>query len=178
MSKTVQFSKAVIPSFTRSTTGGTAKVVASFTKPPCEAMEWGEPSDWGKSCNLVGELKSSIVDLEPYDSDLAKFRFELRPAPAVYGFSLLRVQVKKGKTANKNPTFRTELHFSIDFTDPKGAEFLERYILSVGESRITVTYEPEAKQGELPGVEAKEPAQGKLEELVEDVRKKRSGKDD
>lgn len=173
MPQKLQFSKAIIESFGRKATGGTAKISCSFTKTVCSAMEWGDPQDWGKSANLIGELKSSMVEFTPNHSDLQKFAFELKPAAAVYGFNLVRVQVKKGKGATKNPTFRTELHFAIDFTDPEGAAFLEKFLLSAGECSLKVTYEEVAKQETLPGTTDADSKQGQLEGMVDDIAKKR-----
>lgn len=175
MPQKLQFTKAVIVSFDRKSTGGTAKISCSFTKPVCAAMEWGDPQDWQKSANLIGELASSLVEFIPNHSDLSKFAFDLKPAECVYAFNLARVQVKKGKGAKTSVSYRTELHFAIDFTDPKGAEFLERYMLTVPDSTLKVTYTEEAKQETLPGVET-DSKQGELEGMVKETAKK-IGKD-
>lgn len=171
MPQKLQFSKALISSFGRTASGGTAKIGCSLTKTVCTAMEWGDAQDWQKSANLVGELKSSVVEFIPNHSDLVKFSFELKPAAAVYGFNLVRVQVKKGKSATKTPTYRTELHFSIDFTDPEGCAYLEKFQLSAGECQVKVTYELEAQQETLPGVET-DSKQGELEGMVKETAKK------
>ncbi len=174
MSEKISFTKAVIESFSRTRTGGVAKISCSPTKSVGETMEWGEPVDWQKSANLIGELASSEVEFRPNHSDLEKFKFDLKPTGAIYGFHTLRKEVKKGKGAKTTKSFRTELHFSIDFTDPEGAGFLEKYQLSVGESTLRVTYEKEAKQETLPGATAEDTKQGKLEGMVDDIAKRRA----
>jgi hypothetical protein len=90
----------------------------------------------------------------PGKSELQKHAFQLEGAGKVRNFEFVRVQVKKGKSAAKSPTFRTELHCAIDFTDAnRGGAKLEAYMQSVDESSMKVTYEKVAEQEELPGVE-------------------------
>lgn len=175
MSQKISFTKAVIVSVFRTATGGVAKISCSPTKSVGEAMGWGDPPEWQKGANLIGELKSSVVEFKPNHSDLEKFAFDLKPTQAVYAFHTARIQVKKGKGAKTSKTYRTELNFSIDFTDPEGAGFCEKYQLSVGESTIRVTFEEEATQDTLPGVE--DDKQGRLEGMVQDIASKRAGKD-
>jgi hypothetical protein len=147
------FSKVVVQSFTRKPASGTVKISCAPSKAVAKAMGWGEVPDWQKSSAPAGKLDASIVEFVPSKSEVGKFAFEFKGSATVRDFQFIRVQVKKGKTAAKAPTFRTELHCAIDFTDANGGKHLEAYMQSVDESSIRVTYEKEPEQDELPGVE-------------------------
>lgn len=103
MSKTLKFSKVSILSVSRTASGGTIKCSGALNKSVTDTMKWGETPDWQKGADLIGELTTEIIEFDPNDGEMAKQRFELKPAVLVYGFSLQRKQVKKGKSANKNP---------------------------------------------------------------------------
>lgn len=168
MSLKLSFTKVNLLSFSRKPAAGSAKFSAAATKKVSDAMGWSEFGDTFKSVQPTGMLAASLVELTPTDDKLAKQALELN-ASTVRDFELVRVQVKKGKTANKNPTFKTELHFVVDFSDPNGARKLETYMLSAGESILKVTYE---KQAELE-LEPTEP-----EPLTEEQKKRAAGKDE
>lgn len=172
MSEKISFSKAVIESVNRKSGGGTVKISCVPTETVGEIMKWGDPPEWQTGANLIGELNSSIVEFKPTHSDLEKLGFELRPAELVYGFHTVRKQIKKGKGAKTSITWKTELHFSVDFTDPEGAGFCEKFMLAVNACTVRVTYTPEAVQETIPGMQDEK--QGKLEGMVEDIAKKRA----
>lgn len=149
MAQTLTFSKVVIKKFDRDPAGGTVTISASPTKTVAKAMKWEELPGWQKSGMAVGKLAATSVEFIPVLNDLAKHQFELATV-AVRDFEFVRIEIKKGKGANKSKAFRTELHCKIDFNDQNGAKKLESYFQSVPESSMKVTYEKEAEQDELP----------------------------
>lgn len=149
MSLKLNFSKVQLLSFSRKPSEGTIKVSCAPTKTVSKALGWDEVPEWQKSACPVGGLAASIVEFTPANSDQAKHAIEIT-ASSVRDFEFVRVQVKKGKTANKAPTYKLELHCAIDFSDPAGAKKLEAYMQTIGESTMRVTYERAAEQTEIP----------------------------
>lgn len=145
MALKLTFTKVQLLQFVRKPAGGTLKVSCALTKPVMRALAWGEFPEWEKSASPHGSLSASVCEFIPAHSDLAKHAVELSTF-LVRDFELLRVQVKNGKSAQKAPTFKTELHCSIDFQDENGARKLEGYMQFVPTGSMRVTYEPKAEQ--------------------------------
>ena len=163
----LNLTKSNLISFTRKPTGGHAKFSSAPTAHISNAMGWTEFGETYKSISATGMLAASSSEFEPKEPDLAKHAFELVPVSTVRDFELIRIQIKKGKSASKNPKFRKELHYVIDFIDPKGAEKLERAIQCGGTDwTLKVSYEPEAVQEEMP-LEDKQ-------EVLTDIQKRRA----
>jgi len=156
MSLKLTFSKVSILSFSRKPESGCIKLSCAPSKPVLKRMGWADFPEQFKSGQPEGKLAASLIEFTPSDSTRSKFAFDLSPAGAVRDFEFVRTQIKQGKSANKAPSYRTELHCSVDFTDEQGARKLEAYMQTVLESSMTVTYEPEAKQAELDGLELSE----------------------
>lgn len=144
MPQKLSFSKVTLLSFNRKVEHGTARFSAAPTKAVSKAMDWSDLPDSYKSAQPTGMLAASLAELTPSDSALAKHALELSVS-TVRDFEFVKIQVKKGKTATKAPTFRTELHFAVDFIDPNGARKLEAYMQVAGESTLRVTYEKQAE---------------------------------
>lgn len=166
MSLKLTFTKVSILSFSRKPESGCIKLSCAPSVAIAKALSWGEtdakgnftPADfpqWQKSATPTGQLAASICEFTPKHADQAKHAIELKTS-SVRGFELIRTQIKNGKTAKKSPAFKTELHFAIDFTDESGARMLEAYIQIVPESTLKVSYERQAEQQELDGVEQTE----------------------
>jgi hypothetical protein len=149
MSLKLTFSKVAILSVYRTPGAGTVKVSCAPTKTVAKAMGWDDFPEWQKKGSPAGKLDASLVEFTPANADQGKFAFDLATT-LVNGFEFVRKQVKKGQAAKKAPTFKTELHCSIDFSDATGAKKLEAYMSTVLESSMRVTYEPEPEQSELP----------------------------
>ncbi len=156
MSLKLTFSKVSILSFSRTPAQGTIKLSCAPSKLVLKRMAWADFPEQFKSGRPDGKLSASVITFTPSDSTRSKNSFDLNPAGAVYSFEFVRTQVKKGKNANKTPSYRLELHCSVDFTDEAGAQKLEQYMHSVAESTMQVTYEPEPVQQEFEGVELTE----------------------
>ena len=140
----LSFSKVALVNFSRKAEHGMARFSAVPTKTVAKAMGWGDFPDWCKSSQPAGTLTASIAELIPAQDELKKQAIELS-ITTVRDFEIIKTQVKKGKTANKAPSFKTELHFAVDFTDPNGARKLEAYMQAAGESTLRVTYEKQAE---------------------------------
>lgn len=168
----IGFTKVLLLSFNRKATGGTAKFAAALTKNVIEAMGWDEAPDWQKQSTPEGKLIASMVQLTPKHSDLARHALELE-STLVDGFQIVRKEAK-GKGAKKTGSVRTELHFTVHFSDNTGARKLEQYILTVNtDAGLTVTYEKEAEQTTIEEVVG-DSKQGELEEMVKEVGGKRT----
>lgn len=156
MSLKLTFSKVSILSFSRKAESGCIKLSCAPSKPVLKRMGWADFPEAFKSGQPEGKLAASLIEFTPSDSTQSKHAFDLSPAGMVRDFEFVRTQIKKGKSANKSPSYRTELHCSVDFTDEQGARKLEQYMSAVMDSTMLVTYEPEAKQAELDGMEQSE----------------------
>ena len=170
MSLKLTFSKVAILSFSRKPESGTVKISCAPSKPVIKRMGWADFPEAFKSGQPEGKLAATICEFTPSDSTQSKFAFELITL-AVRDFEFVRIQIKKGKSANKAPSYRTELHCSVDFNDQTGAFKLEKYMSTVAESSMTVTYDPEAVQEDLPLSDDK---QGELD----DARRKATAKEE
>ena len=155
MSLKLTFSKVSILSFSRKPESGTVKLSCAPSKPVLKRMGWADFPEAFKSGQPEGKLAATICEFTPSDSTQSKFAFELITL-AVRDFEFVRTQIKKGKSATKSPSYRTELHCSVDFNDMAGAKKLEQYMASVIDSSMVVTYDPEPKQQELDGMEQTE----------------------
>jgi hypothetical protein len=144
MPSKITFSSAILRSFSRKPTGGTANFSASVTNEVREALGWTEIPDCLTGATPEGDLAATSVDLVPTDKELTMHRVGL-DVSRVHKFEITRLELegKKGKG------YRLELRFQVDFTDTKGAQKLERYMLTLGEGKgkLTVSY---TKQETLP----------------------------
>ncbi len=171
MAQKLTFTKVSLLSCLRKPTGGVAKFSAALTKTVIGKMEWGDFPDWQKTGTPAGRLAASVVELTPKDEILAKHAIELATT-LVDSFEIARIE-SKGKTAKKTKSSHTDLTFSVHFSDQAGARKLEAYMQTCGESTLTVTYEKEAEQEELPGTGDAE-ATGELQEAVQDAKRRRA----
>ncbi len=172
MSLKLTFSKVAVLSFSRTPESGTIKLSCAPSKPVLKRMGWSDFPETFKSGQPEGKLAATICEFTPSDSTQSKHAFELI-ALAVRNFEFVRIQVKKGKSANKAPSYRTELHCSVDFNDQEGARKLEDYMRKVIDSSMTVTYDPEPVQAEMD-LKPEDDKQGELD----GVRKKATSKDE
>ncbi len=168
----LNFTKVVLLSFGRKGTEGSAKFSASLTKHVIERMGWGEAPDWQKESTPAGRLAATQVDLEPKQSELAKFATSIE-SNGVDGFQIIRKEAT-GKSAKKTKSVKTELHFTVHFKDPNGCKNLEQYMLSANnDSSMVVVYEKEPEQAEIESGDDVD-ASAELVEQVEEIRRKRS----
>ena len=91
-------------------------------------------------------MHASSFILKPNESGLAKHKLEMDNVQSVTNFEAIRYEVegKKGKG------FRHEIHFKVKFAGKDACRDLERYMLTIGEGKasLTVSY---VKQQELAG---------------------------
>lgn len=157
MSLKLNFTKTSLLSFTRNQSGGSAKFSSAPSAHVIKRMGWSEPPEWQKSACAGALLKTSTFELVPGQGDLAKHAVELAGVNVIRDFEFVKKQVKKGKGAAKAPTWKTELHYSVDYDDPSGARKLEAYFqCGASDGTLTVTYEPVAEQDALPLDDAQE----------------------
>jgi hypothetical protein len=149
MSLKLTFSKVSILSVSRKPESGTVKLSCAPSKQVLKRMGWADFPEAYKTGQPEGKLAATICEFTPSDSTQSKFAFELITL-AVRDFEFVRTQIKKGKSANKAPSYRLELHCAVDFNDQAGAGKVEKYMSTVMESSMTVTYDPEAVQEDLP----------------------------
>ena len=76
-------------------------------------------------------------------------------------FETVRLEIEGTKSGKGH---RTELRLTVWYTDAKGARLLEEYIQTAGKSSLSVSYEKQAQQADLPGVEKDDDAQGSLDD--------------
>ncbi len=151
----LEFKRVLILSFSRKATEGTMKCSAALTAAVIKAMAWGDVPAWQKSSTPAGKLSASQVALDPKEPALAKHAMIL-DTTLVDGFEIVRTEAK-GKTAKKTKSFKTELLFSVHFSDVAGAKKLEAYMQTANaDSSMVVTFEKEPEQDSLPGTEETE----------------------
>ena len=148
MADRLTFPMAELLSFKRTPDGGTAQFSSSITKAVASAMEWADIPECFTGGDLEGELAASTVELTPKDESLKRFAISL-DTKLVYKFETVRRELE-GKQGKGH---RTELRFKVDFTDIKGARKLEEFMLTAGKCSVTVSYQKQARQGDLPGTE-------------------------
>lgn len=171
----------------KSPTAGKAKFTGSLTVALARAMGWGgmvEDKDgkssfqfefpmWQKQGTPIGKLLATQIDLEP-KSGIAVGKSMTLETTLIDGFDIIRTEVK-GKTAKKTRATKTDLTFSVHFSDNNGLGKLEKYFLTSNvDSSMLVVYEREPEQEELPGTQAGEEAgQAELEDLVQETARRR-----
>lgn len=158
MAETITFTNAQLLSFSRKPEGGTARFSASLTDKVSSAMGWADIPECLTGAKLDGELTASTATLAPNEKELRKHQTELEIS-RVGHFETIRLELER----SKGKGHRTELRFSVIFSDANGARKLEQYITSCGKSRVTVSYTKAAEQEELP-MATEEQRQAVLEE--------------
>ncbi len=148
----ILFRGAVIDSvkFWSADGGKTAEidVIADWTAPVCEAMDWGEkPSPgFGKS-DMSGSLQGINAILTPSKGELKSYELDLT-INKISNFKYVPKLDKEGNVKSE------ELHFKI-FSGMEGVGgLLEGYLERLGDApaRLKVVIQEEAQQ-ELPGTE-------------------------
>lgn len=172
MPQKLTFVKVALQSFTRKPTGGKAFFEGPLSKGVISAMGWDDFPEWQKTASPAGKLIASVVELTPKQSELAKHAIELK-AGLVDGFEIKRIEAD-GKSGKKVKAKKTVITFAVHFTDIEGAQKLEQYMQTCGESSLLVTYELEPEQENLPGTDDGEAVQEELKELVQDVGRRRA----
>lgn len=144
MSDTLSFTSVVLKKFSRSSKGGTAEFSSSMNNRVCQAMGWGIGAG-NTSAGLEGELHATSLVLTPKEPGLAKHKLEL-DIQSVREFQAVRYEVegKKGKG------FRYEIHYKVKFASKDACRDLERYMLTMGEGKATMSVSY-VKQQELTG---------------------------
>ena len=145
MADRLQFPTAELLKFSRKKEGGTAQFSSSITKAVMQTMEWTEIPDCATGCTLDGELAASVLQLVPKDEALRRNACDL-DINKVDSFVTVRRELEgKGH--------RTELRFTVHFQDIKGARKLEEFLMTAGKCSVTISYQKQAKQADLPGTE-------------------------
>ncbi len=157
MSEKLTFTGVELLGFSRDSEGGKAKFSSSLTSAVIKKMGWGEIPEFVTGTSLEGELAAISVELVPKEQELQRHQIQL-DTRQVSKFLTVRLELeeKKGKG------HRTELRFTVTFQDPKGARKLEEYMLTCRKSTLIVSYEKQAQQADLPGVELKDDGQQEI----------------
>lgn len=156
----LSFSGLTLKSFTRDKKGGKASFSANLSAPVAKKMGWGETPEWETSGNPEGALAGLKMTLGMSGTITDRWEIAI-DISTVDGFQWVRKELKGKRGKGK----RLELHFNVKFMDEKGCQFLEEYMLTVPESKgtMTVTHNPAAIQPTLPGAGDNE-KQGTLDE--------------
>jgi hypothetical protein len=149
MADRLQFPTAELLKFSRKKEGGTAQFSSSITKAVMQTMEWTEIPDCATGCTLDGELAASNLTLTPKDEALKRFACDL-DVNLVNSF----VTVRRELEGKQGKGHRTELRFIAHFQDIEGARKLEEFLMTANKCSVTISYQKQAKQVYLPGVEA------------------------
>lgn len=144
MAEKIIFTGVQLLSFGRKPEGGTAKFSAAFSEKVSEAMGWEDIPECLTGGKLEGELRATSATLAPNEKELQKHEMDL-DISHVGSFETVRLKLER----SKGKGHRTELRFSVSFSDPNGARKLEQYITSCGKSRLTVAYTKQAEQEEM-----------------------------
>lgn len=141
------FTDCTLRGFGRTTKGAHADFTAKLTIAVSKALEWdGDLPTCFRTAKPDGELTASSVALTPDQKDMVKHAVSLGVA-RVNGFEIVRRELEN----QRGKGFRLELRFSVEFQEDGGCAALERYMLTLGESkgRLAVGYTRTAKQGSL-----------------------------
>lgn len=157
MADKLKFTTVTLISFSRKASGGKALFATAITDAIAKAMGWTDIPECATSASLEGELSATEVELVPKDTALARHAMTLDTSK-VGKFELVRKEIE-GK---KNKGHRQELQFSVWFPDVRGARKLEEYMLTAGKSTMSISYEKQAQQDNLPGTEPADDKQGKI----------------
>ena len=148
MADRLQFPTAELLKFSKKKEGGTAQFSSSITKAVMQTMEWTEIPECATGCTLDGELAASVLQLVPKDEALRRNACDL-DINKVDSFATVRRELE-GKQGKGH---RTELRFTVHFQDIKGARKLEEFLMTAGKCSVTISYQKQAKQADLPGTE-------------------------
>jgi hypothetical protein len=139
------FVNAFLEAFGRSRSKGAwALFSAPLTQEVIDGMGWSEMADWLKGGTPDGDLAASNIELLPNDVDLAGLRTDVRTAK-VHNFKIHRLELEGTKGAGH----RLEVRFRVEVSDESGCEALDHFMLGAQKCRLTVSYAPAAKQGDL-----------------------------
>lgn len=157
MADKITFSGVQLLGFSRDLHGGKATFSATFGSSVTTKMGWTEIPECLTGGSLEGELSATSLELVPKDAELKRHQIQL-DITRVSKFLTVRLELE-GKSGKGH---RTELRFTAYFADPKGARKLEEYMLTCDKSTLVVSYEKQAQQADLPGVELKQDDQEPL----------------
>ncbi len=157
MAEKITFTSVQLRKFSRDSSGGKAEFSSSLTSSIIKKMDWVEMPECLTGGSLEGELNAINLELEPKDEGLKRHKIQLDIA-TVNKFHTVRLELED----SKGKGHRTELRFKVKFTDIKGAAKLEAYMLTCGKSTLVVSYEKQAQQADLPGVELKDDGQQEI----------------
>lgn len=149
MADRLQFPTAELLKFSRKKEGGTAQFSSTITKAVMATMEWTEIPECATGATLDGELAASTLELIPKDEALNRHAISI-DINLVDTF----VTVRRELEGKQGKGHRTELRFTAHFQDIKGARKLEEFMMTAGKCSVTISYQKQAKQAGLPGVEA------------------------
>lgn len=154
LSEKITFSGVQLLGFSRDSHGGKATFSSTFGSSVMSKMGWIEIPECLTGGSLEGELAATSLELVPKEAELKRHQMQL-DITRVSKFLTVRLELE-GKQGKGH---RTELRFTAYFADPKGARKLEEYMLTCSKSSLVVSYEKQAQQADLPGVEVRDDGQ-------------------
>lgn len=144
MSDTLNFTGVQLKGFARNAKEGKATFAANYpSKKICDEMGWGGMPAGATSAKLSGELHASHIVLEPKEDGLTKHRVKL-DVTGMSDFQGFRFELE----GHKGKGFRLEMRFHIGFVAADACRDLERFIMTCGEAKCTLTVSY-VKQAEL-----------------------------
>lgn len=146
MAQKITFTSVVLDSFSRKRDTGVAQFSASWNTEVAKALGWEEIPEFLSGASLDGDLAANALELVPKDKELKKHAVTL-DVTRVTKFEAVRREIE-GK---RDKGHRTEIHFKVYFVAAGACQELERYMLTIGEGKgsLTVSY---AKQEMLDGM--------------------------
>lgn len=127
-----KFTGLTLKQFTRKDDSLEANFSSNLTAEVIKQMGWTELKDHEMSVNLTGSLAAQTITLNGAGT-LSTFEVSIE-AQSVGSFQGVRREIE-GK---KQKGFRHELHFKVKSADRSGGRDLEKYILSIPESKGTM----------------------------------------
>lgn len=147
MANRIQFTSAVLHSFSRNGKGGSATFSSSLTRDVCRAMDWPTDYsiDWLTKARPDGDLHATTAELVPNEKGLKKQAKNL-DVSRVNGFEVIRLELE----SSRGKGHRLELRFTVSFPDLEGCRKLEEYMAVVGEGKSTLNVSYTKQQSLIP----------------------------
>lgn len=149
MPQKLTFTSVDLDKFSRNKEGCTANFRATLNSDVMAAMGWVDIPECLTGADLEGEIPAISLELIPEAKAMRKHATQLDLA-RMKSFQTVRLELPE----SRGKGHRTELRFKVESADPQAARKLELYLLVPNKSQIVVSYEPPAKQEELPGTRA------------------------
>lgn len=152
MSKSINFTSAILTGFGRTLKGGYANFECALTQGVIKAMGWTDTPDFLRGAKPDGELAGTVLQLTPNDKEMSRHAVEIK-CSGVASFEIIRKELEGTKQGKGH---RQMLRFEVDLAEPGACGKLEKYMMTLGDAKaeVRVYYEPQATQVDLPGTQS------------------------